>query len=74
MIVQAEGNNVRNAVAVAKRLIITQNGLDGKAYRQLRTKLISGEDGLYRVTLNSDDIVEVTVIRHAICKAWVNPQ
>jgi len=65
MIIQAEGNNIRNAVAAAKRLI---------GQPSLRSNLISGngDDGLWRVTLSNGDVVEVTVIKHARCEARIS--
>jgi hypothetical protein len=56
MIVSAQGNNVRNCLAAARRLL-------GVALDDSRETCRSGgEDGLYRVHLANGDIVEVLVI------------
>ncbi len=73
MIIQAEGNSVANAVCVAKGLITIQRGLDNKGYKKLRVVTeSSGDEGNYRITLNSGDIIEIHIIQHARCRAWVD--
>lgn len=51
----ATGNNIRSAVSAARKLM----GVTIKGYREV-SRSGSG-DGLYRVTLQSGDIVEVTI-------------
>lgn len=62
MTISAEGSSIRNAVAAAKRLL---------GNPKLRAVLCSGEDTLYRVTLDSGDVVEVTVRWHGRAQAQV---
>jgi hypothetical protein len=55
----AVGSNVRNAVAAARRKL-------DLSLSESREVCRSGdEDGLYRVTLASGDVVEVSVIQHS---------
>lgn len=57
--VSATGSTVRNAVAEAKRLLG-----NSKLYAAIVNPSGDGEN-LYRVTLNSGDVVEVTTQHHA---------
>lgn len=64
-IVSAVGNNVRNALAEARRVLgvklnescVVLDNCDG--------------DNLHRCTLANGDVVEVTVVRHARCEAEI---
>jgi hypothetical protein len=60
--IAAEGNNIRNAVAAAKRLL-------GNPKLRIVTVNDDCEENNYRVTLTSSDVVEVHVTRHAQCSA-----
>lgn len=59
--VSASGNNVRNAVAAAKRLL-------GNSKLRISSSTDHG-DGLHRVVLTSSDVIEVTVKARAKCEA-----
>lgn len=62
--VSAQGHNVRNCLVEARRVLKVP--LQGH-----REKLRSGEDGLYRVELESGHIVECTLINHAKSEAHI---
>lgn len=63
--VSAVGCSVDACVAAARRLL-------GLTYREAPERLRSGgEDGCYRVTLATGDVVEVTTKQHARVDAFV---
>lgn len=65
MIIGATGNNVTNAVAMARRY----GNLKFKETREICRS--GGEDSLYRVSLEGDHIVEVTVTPRKAATAWL---
>lgn len=62
--VSAQGHTVMNCLAVARRVLKVP--LQGH-----REKLRSGEEGLYRIELESGHIVECTLIKGAKSEAHI---
>jgi len=66
VLVIASGNSVRDCLAAARRVL----NIPLKGNRQ---KIVSGgEDGCYRVTLESDIVVECTMIPHSKAAAMIH--
>lgn len=65
MIIGATGNNIKNALAMARNF----GNLKLKETRE--TLRSGGEDGLHRVHLEGGHIVEVTVTPHRSATAWL---
>lgn len=66
--VSVEANNVRNGVSAARKAL---NLNPRKPDSKIKYHSEDG-DGLHRITLNTGDVIEVTVKRHA--RAVVNIQ
>jgi hypothetical protein len=65
MIISASATNVKQALAAARR--IANVPLQGN-----REKIRSGgEDSCYRITLESDIVVEVTIMLHTVASAQI---
>jgi hypothetical protein len=61
--VTAQAGNVQAALCAARRLM----GVPLKGHREVTRS--GGEDGLYRSTLESGDVVEITMVHHASATA-----